>query len=75
MSDIRLDFRNIGSEWERAHRLMEVLPQVGTVDTINITLNRIDNSGRWLEILGENGFNCYPRGSEEEYSIVARRIH
>jgi hypothetical protein len=54
---------------------MEVLPQVGTVDTINITLNRIDNSGRWMEILGENGFNCYPRGSEEEYSIIARRIH
>lgn len=77
MGDIRLDFRNVGSEWERAHRLMEVLPQVGSVDTINITLNRLDRTetGRWLEILEENGFDYQPKGGEEEYYIIARRIH
>lgn len=77
MSDIRLDFRSIGSDWERAHRLMEVLHQAGSVDTINITLNQLDKTAtsRWVDILEENGYNYYPRGGEEEYSIIARRIH
>lgn len=75
MSDIRLDFRNINSEWERAHRLMEVLPSVGSVDVINISVNQTDGSGYWLDILEENGFGYTAQGEIDQQQIIARRIH
>lgn len=77
MSDVRLDFRNVGSDWERAHRLMEVLPQMGSLDTINITLNPVEGlvGGRWLDILEENGFNYHLGATTDERQLFARRVH
>lgn len=75
MSDIRLDFRNINSEWERAHRLMEVLPSVGSVDVINIAVNQVDITGPWLDILQENGFGYTSQAEIDQQQIIARRIH
>lgn len=75
MSDIRLDFRNLNSEWERAHRLMEVLPSAGSTDIINIAVNQTDGTGPWLDILQENGFGYVSQTDIDQQQIIARRIN
>ncbi|MDA8236023.1 MAG: hypothetical protein M0Z31_14755 [Clostridia bacterium] len=76
MSDVFVDLRKAAGQ-DRASRLMQIIPQIGSVDILNITVERLDahETDEILEVLVENGFEYQPKGGEEAYNIVARRIH
>jgi len=76
MSDVNIDLRKAAGH-DKASRLLKIIPQIGPVDVLNITVDRLDahETDEILEVLNENGFDYQPKGEAEAYNIVARRIH
>lgn len=76
MSDIRIDLGRTTNQ-EQAERLKAIIPSVGSVDTLNISIPRTSATevDPLFSLLHESGFAVHSRGDEESYYIVARRIH
>lgn len=76
MSDIRIDLSRTTNQ-EQAERLKAIIPSVGSVDTLNISIPRTSATevDPLFDLLHESGFAVDSRGDEESYYIVARRIH
>ncbi|MHB8171301.1 MAG: hypothetical protein ACYDG6_07135 [Thermincolia bacterium] len=76
MSDVFVDLRKAAG-LDKATRLMQIIPQIGSVDILNITVDGLDahETDEILEVLAENGFEYQPKGGTEAYNIVARRVH
>lgn len=77
MSKINVDLRRLAGE-ERTHRLKQAIDHAGSVDTLNIAIDPVDDRENidLFEVLSANGYAVQTQSDQEQaYNISAHRFH